>query len=89
MVDAPIGKADHGTRVFFEEMLGWQQKVHSLIFWIENALHPCICDISIQIGNFIYFLEILVFVWLFHLFFFCVLVLKIWCRLIIFGAIWR
>jgi hypothetical protein len=51
------------TRVFFfifEEMLGWLQEVlwcsyiflHSLIFWIENALHPVICNIFIQIWQF-------------------------------------
>jgi hypothetical protein len=54
---------DVSIRVFFfifEEMLGWQQKVlwcshiflHSLIFWIENALHPLICNIFIQIWQF-------------------------------------
>jgi hypothetical protein len=44
----------------FEEMLGWQQKalwcshifLHSLIFWIENTLHPFICNIFIQICQF-------------------------------------
>jgi hypothetical protein len=46
-------------------MLGWQQKtlwcshifLHSLIFWIENALYPLICDIFIQIWQFHPFFE--------------------------------
>jgi hypothetical protein len=80
----------------FEEMLGWQQKalwcshifLHSLIFWIENTLHPFICNIFIQIcqfhpcfGNF--------WCWFgFFIHFLYILVPKTWCHLIIFGAIW-
>jgi hypothetical protein len=61
-------------------MLGWQQKVlwcihiflHSLIFWIENALHPFIFNIFIQIWQFHSLLGVGLF---FHPFS-CVFVLK-------------
>ena len=47
----------------FEEMLGWLQEVlwcshiflHSLIFWIENALHPLYIIFSSKFDNFIHF----------------------------------
>ena len=75
-----------------EEKLGWQQKVlccshmflHSLIFWIKNALHLLICNIFIQklvfwenFGVGLAFSSI-----------FLIFVLKTWYHLIVFGAIW-
>jgi hypothetical protein len=52
-------------------MLWWHQKevwyshvfLYSFTFWIENALHPLICDVFIQTWKF------LVLVWIFHPFF--------------------